>query len=132
MIRRYLFSGEIGDETRVLGGTGLNPRIGPDAREIGYWLPAFGVGQGLMTAVVGALTRVALKIDRVARVEIHCDPDKVPSAPSTSILGRTVRLMVSLLGFLSRISLELREGVEDGLQLRIRKGEGRADRESRV
>ncbi|HJS98980.1 MAG TPA: GNAT family N-acetyltransferase, partial [Terriglobales bacterium] len=27
-------------EARVLGGTGLHNRVGPDAREIGYWVRA--------------------------------------------------------------------------------------------
>ncbi|HLX75377.1 MAG TPA: GNAT family protein [Terriglobales bacterium] len=58
-------------EERVLGGTGLHNRVGPDAREIGYWVRADSSGQGIATEFSAALTRVAFEVDRVSRVEIH-------------------------------------------------------------
>lgn len=68
------------DETRVIGGTGLHLRLGPDAREIGYWIVKDCEGRGMVSEAVGALTRVAFEIDRIVRVEIHCDPENVRSA----------------------------------------------------
>jgi RimJ/RimL family protein N-acetyltransferase len=58
-------------EARVLGGTGLHNRVGPDAREIGYWVRADSIGKGMATEFSAALTRVAFEVDRVSRVEIH-------------------------------------------------------------
>ena len=58
-------------EARVLGGTGLHNRVGPDAREIGYWVRADSIGKGMATEFSAALTRVAFEVDKVARVEIH-------------------------------------------------------------
>ena len=60
-----------GDE-RVLGGTGLHPRIGPGGLEIGYWIRADAVGQGYATESTAALTRVAFEVVEVERVEIRC------------------------------------------------------------
>jgi RimJ/RimL family protein N-acetyltransferase len=58
-------------EARVLGGTGLHNRVGPDAREIGYWVRADSIGKGIATEFSAALTRVAFEVDKVSRVEIH-------------------------------------------------------------
>ncbi|HLK34380.1 MAG TPA: GNAT family protein [Terriglobales bacterium] len=58
-------------EARVLGGTGLHNRVGIDAREIGYWIRSDSIGQGLATESSAALTRVAIEVDKVQRVEIH-------------------------------------------------------------
>ncbi len=68
------------DERAVLGGTGLHLRVGEHAREIGYWVHAEHVGKGLATEMTAALTRVAFEVDRVQRVEVHCDPDNVRSS----------------------------------------------------
>ncbi len=74
-------------QTRVLGGTGLHPRVGPDAREIGYWIHTHHAGQGLATELTAALTKVAFLVDRVKRVEIHCDPANTRSAAVPRKLG---------------------------------------------
>lgn len=68
------------DERQVLGGTGLHMRLGEGAREIGYWIHKAHIGQGLATELTTALTKVALEVDRVERVEIHCDPGNHASA----------------------------------------------------
>lgn len=75
------------DETQVLGGTGLHPRVGNDALEIGYWIHANAINQGLATEVAAALTKVAFEVHGVERVEIHCDPANVRSAAVPSKLG---------------------------------------------
>jgi len=77
------------DETRVLGGTGLHPRIGPGAIEIGYWIHKDFINQGLATETSAALTRVAFEIHGMARVEIHCDPANTRSAAVPRKLGFT-------------------------------------------
>ena len=67
-------------EERVLGGTGLHPRIGPGGLEIGYWIRADAAGQGFVTEAAAALTRVAFEVAAVERVEIRCAPDNHASA----------------------------------------------------
>lgn len=68
------------NESLVLGGCGLMCRIGKDAYEIGYWIRANHINQGLATEVAATLTKVAFVVEKVNRVEIHCDPDNVRSA----------------------------------------------------
>jgi RimJ/RimL family protein N-acetyltransferase len=62
------------DEREVVGGTGLHTRVGEDAFEIGYWIRASRVGEGLATETVAALTCVAFTVCGVDRLEIHVDP----------------------------------------------------------
>lgn len=83
--RNYAIVDEVAD--RYLGGCGLHDRIGPNAREIGYWLVADATGRGIVTAAARALTAVALALDRVTRVEIHCDEANVRSAAVARRLG---------------------------------------------
>ena len=75
------------DETQVLGGTGLHLRSGPGSREIGYWIRASHVRQGLATELAAALTRVGFEVDGVHRIEIHCDPENAASAAVPRRLG---------------------------------------------
>jgi RimJ/RimL family protein N-acetyltransferase len=74
-------------ERRVVGGTGLHPRLEGDAREIGYWIRADATGRGLATESTAALTRVGFEVDRLELVEIHCDPANVRSAAIPRRLG---------------------------------------------
>ncbi len=75
------------EEKNVLGGTGLHRRVGPRAIEIGYWIHAAHVGQGLATELAGALTRVGFAVHDVLRMEIHCDPANARSAAVPRKLG---------------------------------------------
>ncbi|WP_438007976.1 GNAT family N-acetyltransferase [Sorangium sp. So ce321] len=75
------------DEREVLGGTGLHPRIGPDAIEIGYWLREAATRRGYATEAVSSLTRVALEELGLSRVEIRCDPRNSASAAVPRRLG---------------------------------------------
>src|SRR5256885_8348611 len=68
------------DDVTVLGGAGLHPRVGPEAGEIGYWIHADRVGQGLATEAAAAGTRVAFEMERLRRAEIRCAPNNPPSA----------------------------------------------------
>ncbi len=74
-------------EDAVLGGTGLHTRLGSSALEIGYWIHAAHINQGLATETAQALTKVAFEIHHVNRIEIHCDPDNVRSAAVPKKLG---------------------------------------------
>ena len=60
-------------ETRVLGGTGLHPRGGPGSLEIGYWVAADVVRQGIATEVTAVLTRAAFEHAGVERVDVGAD-----------------------------------------------------------
>jgi RimJ/RimL family protein N-acetyltransferase len=62
------------DESAVVGGTGLHTRRGDDAFEIGYWIRASRVREGLATETVTALTRVGFEHGGADRIEIHVDP----------------------------------------------------------
>ena len=73
----------------VLGGTGLHPRGGEGAREIGYWIRADQVNKGYATEVAAALTRVGFEIEKLRRMGIHCDVDNVRSAAVPPKLGYT-------------------------------------------
>jgi RimJ/RimL family protein N-acetyltransferase len=55
-------------------------RLGEGAREIGYWIHKDHIERGLATELTTALAKVAFKVDRVERVEIHCDPENHASA----------------------------------------------------
>jgi len=83
----YLYGIFNREESQVLGGTGLHTRAGPDALEIGYWIHAKYINQGLATETAGALTRVAFEVHKVKRVEITCDPNNVRSAAVPRKLG---------------------------------------------
>ena len=75
------------DDTEVLGGCGLYPRVGPGAVEIGYWLAASHTGRGLATRAAETLTRVAFDVLRVDRIEIRCDRANVASVRIPERLG---------------------------------------------
>jgi RimJ/RimL family protein N-acetyltransferase len=75
------------DETEVLGGTGLHPRIGPGGLEIGYWIRASATRQGLVTESSAALTRVGFEICDADRIEIRIEPGNEASAGVPRKLG---------------------------------------------
>ena len=75
------------DEAAAVGGTGLHPRVGDDAFEIGYWIRTSRVGRGFATEASAALTRVAFELCGADRVEIRVDPANVASAAVPRKLG---------------------------------------------
>lgn len=76
-------------ETEVIGSAGLHTRLGPDAREIGYWVHVAHAGRGLATEIAGALTRIGFEVAAQRRIEIHCAVDNVRSAAVARKLGFT-------------------------------------------
>jgi RimJ/RimL family protein N-acetyltransferase len=85
----YIYAVFTPDQSRLIGGTGLHPRIGPDALEIGYWIHADEVRKGYASESTAALTRVAFEVAGVRRVEIRCDPGNAASAAVPRKLGYT-------------------------------------------
>ena len=77
------------EETKLVGGTGLHPRIGSEELEIGYWIHRDYINQGLVTESTSALIKVAFEIIHVHRLEIHCDPANIASASIPRKLGFT-------------------------------------------
>jgi RimJ/RimL family protein N-acetyltransferase len=75
------------DEDEVVGGSGLHTRIGDHGLEIGYWIRASRVGEGLATETSAALTRAAFEVCGVDRVEIRVDPVNERSAAIPRRLG---------------------------------------------
>lgn len=71
----------------ILRYCGLHASLGPGALEIGYWVHVEQTGRGLATAAAGALTRAALALDEVDRVEIRCDAANARSASIPPRLG---------------------------------------------
>lgn len=78
----------------VLGGCGLHDRLGPGGIEIGYWLHVDATGRGLMTRIAAHLTDLALAMDDIDRVEIHCDEANVRSAAVPRRLGYRLEAVV--------------------------------------
>ncbi len=74
-------------ENRLLGGTGLHPRIGDNALEIGYWIHKDYIGRGYATETAAALAKVAFLVNQVERVEIHCAVENARSAAVPRKLG---------------------------------------------
>ena len=73
--------------TRLLGGTGLHPRLGENELEIGYWIHKDFINRGLITESTAALVKVAIELLNVHRIEIHCDPANLASAAIPRKLG---------------------------------------------
>jgi RimJ/RimL family protein N-acetyltransferase len=76
-------------QNRLIGGTGLHPRIGSNAFEIGYWIHKDDINHGYASEASAALTKVAFEIYKVSRVEIHCSVENVRSAAVPKKLGFT-------------------------------------------
>jgi RimJ/RimL family protein N-acetyltransferase len=75
------------DGSAMVGGAGLHRRVGPEALEIGYWIRASRVRQGLATEAAAALTRLAFEWCGALRVEIHVDPANTASLAVAERLG---------------------------------------------
>jgi RimJ/RimL family protein N-acetyltransferase len=74
-------------EAEVVGGSGLMPRVGPRALEIGYWIRVDRTGQGLATEATRALTSAGLALPDIDRTQIHVDPKNAASASIPRKLG---------------------------------------------
>jgi RimJ/RimL family protein N-acetyltransferase len=77
------------EEREVIGGTGMHARVGQGAREIGYWIATAHTGQGFATEAAAALTRIGFEVEKLDRMEIHCDPSNLGSSAVARKLGYT-------------------------------------------
>jgi RimJ/RimL family protein N-acetyltransferase len=75
------------DESRALGGGGLHPRGGEGSLEIGYWIRADAIGQGLATELAAVLTRVGFEKVELDRVDVQVDPENERSLNVPRKLG---------------------------------------------
>ena len=71
----------------IVGGTGIHDRLGPEAREIGYWVRAGHTDRGIATEAARQMTERALAIEGVRAVEIHHDKANLASARVPAKLG---------------------------------------------
>jgi RimJ/RimL family protein N-acetyltransferase len=62
------------DESELLGGIGLHKRSNDGALEIGYWVAAGSIGQGLATESAAVLTRAGFEVCGLDRLDIQIDP----------------------------------------------------------
>ncbi len=77
------------NETKQLGGTGLHQRGGDDSFEIGYWVSADAIGQGIATEAAAVLTRVGFELCGVERIDIQVEPHNERSLAIPRKLGFT-------------------------------------------
>lgn len=77
--QEYVYGIFARDESRLLGGTGLHRRGGDESFEIGYFIRADAIRQGLATEVTAVLTRVGFELCGLDRVDVKVDPENVPS-----------------------------------------------------
>lgn len=97
------------DETTVIGGCGLHPRIGPEAVEIGYWLAAHMTGRGIATTIARTLTDTAFAPAHMQRVEIRVEPRNMRSAMVPQRLGFEVTGIADVTGFTLEVWTMTRE-----------------------
>lgn len=77
------------DGRTVVGGCGLHPRIGPGAREIGYWIDAEHTRKGYAREATAALTKVGFEVLRQRKIEIRVQPGNRASLAIPEQLGFT-------------------------------------------
>lgn len=78
-----------GSSGRLVGGTGLHPRMGRGAVEIGYWITPENEGRGLVTEAVRALLFVAFELMGYDMVVVRMDPTNARSERIPAKLGFT-------------------------------------------
>jgi len=91
----------------IVGSIGFHPRVGAGALEIGYWIRSDRTGQGLATEAAGALTRLAIELLQMRRVEIRVAVGNAASSAVPRKLGYTLEAVLP-----ARIPLPGPEGVE--------------------
>ena len=71
----------------ILGGAGLNVRVGPGAHDVGYWVRRSATRQGIAAAAVSALAVHAFSDRRIDRLVIQCDVANSASASFARAIG---------------------------------------------
>jgi RimJ/RimL family protein N-acetyltransferase len=83
----YTYSVLTAETGTLVGEVALHRRLGDGSAEIGYWIAAGQAGRGYGTSASAALTSVALALNGVDRVEIHCDAANAGSVAVARRLG---------------------------------------------
>jgi len=77
-------------EQALLGSIGLHTRLEGNAREIGYWIHADHLNKGYAQEAVNAVTKVGFEIEKLSRIEIHCDKNNTRSQHVPEKVGYTL------------------------------------------
>jgi RimJ/RimL family protein N-acetyltransferase len=77
------------DESELVGGAGLHKRSNEGSLEIGYWVAAAAIGQGIATETAAVLTRAGFELCALDRVDIQVDPRNDKSLKIPRKLGFT-------------------------------------------
>ena len=85
--QEYVYGVFARDESRLLGGSGLHRRADEGSLEIGYFIRADAIRQGLATEVTAVLTRVGFELCDLDRIDVKVDPENVPSLGVPRKLG---------------------------------------------
>jgi RimJ/RimL family protein N-acetyltransferase len=75
------------DEQQVLGSVALHFGYSEREFDIGYWVHAGHINQGLATEAAAALTKVAFEVHNAGRVGISCEARNLRSAAVPRKLG---------------------------------------------
>jgi RimJ/RimL family protein N-acetyltransferase len=62
------------DESELLGGSGFHKRSNDGSLEIGYWVAAGAIGQGIATEATAVQTRAGFELCGLDRVDVQIDP----------------------------------------------------------
>lgn len=73
----------------LIGELIISTRRGADCREVGYLLDKDATGKGYAMEATSMATKIAFEVDGVARTEIHCSPENLPSVAIPERLGYT-------------------------------------------
>jgi RimJ/RimL family protein N-acetyltransferase len=83
----YIYSVLTAEHGTLVGEIAMHRRSGEGSIELGYWIAASQASRGFGTSAAEAMTKVALGLPGVHRVEIHCDAANGPSAAIARKLG---------------------------------------------
>jgi RimJ/RimL family protein N-acetyltransferase len=78
------------DESEQIGGSGFHKRSNEGSLEIGYWVAAGSVGQGIATELTAVLTRVGFELCGLDRVDLQIEPANEHSLKIPRKLGFTL------------------------------------------
>jgi RimJ/RimL family protein N-acetyltransferase len=77
------------DESELLGGAGFHKRSNDGSLEIGYWVAAGAVGQGIATEATAVLARAGFELCGLDRIDVQIDPRNERSLKIPRKLGFT-------------------------------------------
>jgi len=77
------------DETEQLGGSGFHLRSNEGSMEIGYWVAAAAIGQGIATEATAVQTRAGIELCGLDRVDVQIEPANERSLAIPRKLGFT-------------------------------------------